>query len=356
MLCFSRREPFRIFQAVKTSFDVFGHIDSPVEDELVYQHGFELNGWIRTVNGTPWKSVVVRLDDTIIGTTENRFARPDVEQAMGPEFVGVGFSVHCAIPELIRSAKEARLRCEVVDGEGAMVSFRERRVRFSVIDYRARPHGNVLTDAATAVLNRDDVYGSGPPSAAADHTCSDLIMRYVRTGESVIDVGCGIGAYYHALLPRGVVWTGCETRLDFVERMKREGLPVLHVDGSLPFADGAFDAAICIEVLEHVAAYEPFLAELSRVTRRVAVLSVPNFGAIPVTSARYAVPWHMLESDHKNFFTATSLKALLQRYFAHVETFEYGPLPELRSLDGISIKNHVFAVARHAEAASGRNG
>lgn len=36
------------------------------------------------------------------------------------------------------------------------------------------------------------------------------------------------------------------------------------------------------------------------------------------------IPWHLLEGDHKNFFTRTSLRTLLQRYFRQVEIFSYG--------------------------------
>ena len=179
-------------------------------------------------------------------------------------------------------------------------------------------------------------------------------MRYLKPGDNVLDVGCGIGAYARALQPLGISWTGCERREDFVAMMREGGLnAVLSKDG-LPFPDRSFDAAICIEVLEHVEDFHAFLAEIARVVRGRTLFSVPNFGAIPVTSAFYAVPWHMLEADHKNFFTTNSLRELLQQYFARVETFEYGALPLMQSLDGLPINNHVFAVADSAGLVNGR--
>ena len=56
------------------------------------------------------------------------------------------------------------------------------------------------------------------------------------------------------------------------------------------------------------------------------------------------VPWHLLEGDHKNFFTRASLRSLLSRSFSRVEIFPYGEHP-LRTRDGVPLYVHLFAVA-----------
>jgi len=44
----------------------------------------------------------------------------------------------------------------------------------------------------------------------------------------------------------------------------------------LPFADADFDAALCLEVLEHIDEPRAFLAEIRRVAPRQLIVSVPN--------------------------------------------------------------------------------
>jgi hypothetical protein len=56
------------------------------------------------------------------------------------------------------------------------------------------------------------------------------------------------------------------------------------------------------------------------------------------------VPWHLLEADHKNFFTRASLRALLSRHLSRVEIFPYGEHP-LRTRDGVPVHVHLFAIA-----------
>lgn len=326
-----------------------GYLDSPLADTLVYQHGFEAAGWAPTWEGRPWQAVRVLRGDEVIGETELRLKRPDVAAVFGSEMEHVGFALYCTLPERLRASEVIDIRCQVVYQDDVVKEFGSRTLRLSHFDYRQHGHGYIYSDLWNSVLARNQIYGSGPPAPDAHQLVVDLIMRYLKPGDAVLDVGCGIGAYARALEPLGIVWTGCESRADFVSTMHENGLnAVLALDG-LPFPNGSFDAAICIEVLEHVEDYGKFLAEIARVVRGRTLFSVPNFGAIPVTAAFYAIPWHMLEADHKNFFTTKSLRELLGRYFERVETFEYGPLTLMQSLDGLPINNHVFAVADSAE-------
>ena len=65
----------------------------------------------------------------------------------------------------------------------------------------------------------------------------------------------------------------------------------------LPAADREFDAAIAIEVLEHIRKPDPFLAEIARVTRRHAFFSVPNLENLPFLANRLAAPWPLRVGD-----------------------------------------------------------
>jgi SAM-dependent methyltransferase len=96
--------------------------------------------------------------------------------------------------------------------------------------------------------------------------------------ESILDAGCGEGE----LLRRGVLHSVRTVSLD----RSRESLSEIrtHTDGAkpvcgsvlaLPFGHAAFDAVVCLEVLEHLEAPAAAVAELLRVARLLVVLSVP---------------------------------------------------------------------------------
>lgn len=100
------------------------------------------------------------------------------------------------------------------------------------------------------------------------------VLASVEPG-SVLDAGCGEGE----LLRRGVLG-GCRAvSLDRSwEALAEGGFSASAVCGSvlaLPFGPAAFDAVVCLEVLEHLEDPAAALRELMRVARRAVVLSVP---------------------------------------------------------------------------------
>lgn len=91
---------------------------------------------------------------------------------------------------------------------------------------------------------------------------------------SVLDVGCGNGVLTN-LLSEGKVAVGTDrsfTALGFVRKPRAQSDIV-----RLPFGDGAFDAVIAAEVIEHIpdSVYRAALAELLRVARRYVLITVP---------------------------------------------------------------------------------
>lgn len=101
----------------------------------------------------------------------------------------------------------------------------------------------------------------------------------------VADVGAGNGyfsrALGEALRARGFDPGGRIAACDVVPEEFRYA-PVrcapIGPDGRLPFADGAFDAVVSIEVVEHVENQFAFLRELARIARpgALVVVSTPN--------------------------------------------------------------------------------
>jgi 2-polyprenyl-3-methyl-5-hydroxy-6-metoxy-1,4-benzoquinol methylase len=98
--------------------------------------------------------------------------------------------------------------------------------------------------------------------------------------ESVLDAGCGEGetvARLDGCLPAAVA--GVDMREECVA-FTRERFPSMKVSRqsvySLDFGDRSFDLVLCLEVLEHLDDPAAAISELSRVSRRDLVLSVPH--------------------------------------------------------------------------------
>jgi SAM-dependent methyltransferase len=138
---------------------------------------------------------------------------------------------------------------------------------------------------------------------------------------------------------------GAEVNVADCAELARLGLPHRHVDGrTLPFADAAFDAALCLEVLEHIGEPRPFLTEIRRVAPRQLIVSVPNCELLGYLWDHLATPWHMLEATHTNFFTRWSLGALLREFYPNVEVRFHTPYP-LRTIEGTPLHYNLLAVA-----------
>src|SRR3954454_23841924 len=108
-----------------------------------------------------------------------------------------------------------------------------------------------------------------PRSPARQALADDYIPRLA--GGSVIDLGCGTGdsvEQFRNVNP-AVEWVGVDIeRSPEVAARRRTDASFVTFDGvALPFEDGSFDAVYCKQVLEHVRAPAPLLAEVARVLR-----------------------------------------------------------------------------------------
>ncbi|MEO7724752.1 MAG: methyltransferase domain-containing protein [Chthoniobacterales bacterium] len=288
------------------------------------------------------------LDDFCVAQTSNLFYRPDIGEKFGlPRGVQTGFRMLGKTRSEATEAREVTMRITASwDGKSSQTLV-EQPVQIEPTFLSQRHYGEVVYPENETLLHRENIYGSGPPLRDPGIEASNLILGYLPECSSVVDVGCGAGAYGPALIAAGHDWLGLESDEHCWEILEERQLPYRRVDlasHDLPCSTGERECGICIEVLEHVREPEAFLGEIARITRRRVLFSVPNMEVLPYTYGWGVIPWHLLEADHKNFFTRSSLRSLLRRYFRRVEIFSFGEHP-LRMREGIPVYVHLFAIA-----------
>jgi len=324
------------------------HIDDPAPASPVDALCFNVRGWLWLgAAQDEITTVECWAKDALVGETTALFTRPDVTAALALEpnartaFELLGHHSN-AIPN---TTFQLELRARLRDGTRtpplatACVTAIDR-------DYRRNHYGILLDRTTTAIQRRENIWAVGPSQADGSHELAILLRRYLGSPPlRVIDVGCGLGSYGRSLLADGYNWMGAEVNDADCAELVRLGLPHRRVDGrTLPFADAAFDSALCLEVLEHVAEPRAFLTEIRRVAPRQLIVSVPNCELLGYLWDYLATPWHMLEATHTNFFTRWSLGALLREFYPHVELRLYSRYP-LNTREGTPLHYHLLAVA-----------
>ncbi len=99
--------------------------------------------------------------------------------------------------------------------------------------------------------------------------------------QSVLDVGCGEGFTLNKLKENkiGKIYEGIDYSKEAID-LGKKAYPDLHISQgniyNLKYKDNSFDLVICSEVLEHLEDPQKALKELSRVSKKYILLSVPN--------------------------------------------------------------------------------
>ena len=178
----------------------------------------------------------------------------------------------------------------------------------------------------TVTGNTYDKYGSTNPvvkrlMASFNGTLGDLFAR--ADPQSLLDVGCGEGVLTHEwavrLRDRRVVGIDLD---DPQLHAQWEGRRAPNLDyrvmkaQELPFADGEFDCATAIEVLEHVPDAAHTVAEMARVATHHLLVSVPReplWRALNVARGAYLKELGNTPG-HVNHWSKRSFVELLSRH------------------------------------------
>jgi len=171
----------------------------------------------------------------------------------------------------------------------------------------------------------------------------DLDRLGLGPGDWLLDAGCGGGRHCFGALDRGVHSVGLDLDLPSLVIARagiheRRGRATEKLHGGvlrgdvfrLPFPDGAFDRAICSEVMEHVHDYGAAARELARVVR-------PG-GTLAVTIPTAITEWLYL--------------AATRRYFespgGHIRVFRPRDLAQALARAGVRVDGVGFAHAFHS--------
>lgn len=176
------------------------------------------------------------------------------------------------------------------------------------------------------IRTRDDIYQPGIPAVPGEHYGAFVRFARRHAAGSILDIGCGFGAYSGQLKKEGRTCVGCDVNLHYLKKAAEQGLPVVHVDSRLPFPDRSFDSVLLFEVLEHVPDIKNLLGEAFRVARKNVLITVPNSEHIEVMKANDVTYGHMLSSDHVHFFDAASFRNLLEYHAGQVTIERSDPI------------------------------
>jgi len=179
----------------------------------------------------------------------------------------------------------------------------------------------------TVTGNTYDKYGSTNPVVRRLMARFESTLDELFTGadpQSLLDVGCGEAVLTHQWAQRlgdgrRVVGIDLDDPVLHAEWAKRTApnleYRVMKAE-NLPFADGEFDLASAIEVLEHVPDPEHTVAEMARVAKRWLLVSVPREPLWRALNMARGAYWKDLGNTpgHVNHWSKRSFVALLSRH------------------------------------------
>ena len=189
------------------------------------------------------------------------------------------------------------------------------------------------------------------------HWQCDEHLRRPLDGKRALDVGCGAGLLTEPLARLGAQVTGVDAAPELIEAARRhaagQGLEIDYRAAAVEEVEGQFDLVTCLEVIEHVADPQAFVAELAS---RLApggqmILSTPNRTAwsrlLTITLAEGTGRIPKGTHDFDNFISPDQMRGLLEAAGLRCCDFEgiaWTPTRGLHLSEDLSLNYLVAAV------------
>jgi ubiquinone/menaquinone biosynthesis C-methylase UbiE len=159
--------------------------------------------------------------------------------------------------------------------------------------------------------NTNQYYLQGAHVQANKH-----LVRFAdrNAGARILDFGCATGVYCRALAERGFEVTGTDINDAYLAEARRTGVTTVGAAEAAGMPDGSFDTVLLFEVLEHVEDPAAIIGSAARLARKNVLVSVPHCGDTAALKACGLMYEHFNDEDHRNFFTADTLAAVLKPY------------------------------------------
>jgi 2-polyprenyl-3-methyl-5-hydroxy-6-metoxy-1,4-benzoquinol methylase len=199
---------------------------------------------------------------------------------------------------------------------------------------------------------------------ADPHSSHSVMLRWLGQGHGrrLLDVGAADGLLARELSARGWRVTGIEAdpAAAKIGAEACERMLVADLDRETPALDGAFDAIVYGDVLEHLREPARVLTELNRAGTPGALIlvSVPNVAhlwmRLSLAAGRFEYGERgILDRTHLRFFTRRSLVTLLAQAGLRVERMTTTPVPLYQAVPP-RLHGHALAALHGASAVAAR--
>ncbi len=138
---------------------------------------------------------------------------------------------------------------------------------------------------------------------------------FLRQGAGILEVGCAFGYFLKMAARQGYRATGIEVS-EAVEEAKKEDLQVFQTTlESFKRPEGSFDAAVMVDVFEHLSDPESALKKLSHLLDKksgILVIVVPDFGSL--SRKIFGQYWLHFKPEHLFYYSKKGITKLLRKH------------------------------------------
>ncbi len=194
----------------------------------------------------------------------------------------------------------------------------------------------------------------------------ELLAERIKSGDRVLDAGCGNGRFLDVLAEKDIDYTGVDNQEAFLEVAKKKH-PMYKFEKAdllnLPFHDGEFDVVVLIAVLQHIPSKEyraQAIENVLRVLKKGGLLLMTNWNFwqekyILKYPIKYSIKkiFGRTKLDFKDLYFKPWNKGEVDRYY---HAFTRGEIRDLLESLGLSIiKNGYYLKEKQVSFRKARN-